>query len=128
MMTDTKAISAAEVAFYLRAKLGPIRSWADFLSDNIRERQSISGQRLLPCCQKSDGQVMRPMYAVADVEAFIAHVLASVPSAGPQRVQPITLSVDRRRPWRVNRFNKDGSPKARAVMRSACFSRTVASN
>lgn len=115
MKTDTIVIPAAEVAFYLRAKLGPIRAWADFLSDSIRERQAIGGMRLLPCCKKSDGHVMRPMYAVADIEAFIAHVLKSVPGAGPQKVQPITLTIDRRRPWRTNRFNKDGSPKARAV-------------
>lgn len=115
MMTDTDTISAAEVAFYLRAKLGPIRAWADFLSDNIRERQDINGRRLLPCCRKSDGQAMRPMYALADVEAFVAHVLATVAGAGPQKVQRTTLTIDRRRPWRINRFNKDGSPKARAV-------------
>lgn len=128
MKTDTIVIPAAEVAYILRVKLGPIRAWADFLADNIRERQDVNGERLLPCCRKSDGKTMRPMYAVRDVKLFIAHVLASVPGAGPQKVQPTTLTIDRRRPWRINRFAQDGSPKARAVLRSACLSRTVTSN
>jgi len=108
----TRTLSAPEVAFLLRVKLGPLRSWRDFLMDNIRGQQSIGGHTLLPCAQRHDGKSYRPVYAVTDVADFIAKVRASVPSAGKTPINFISLAIDRSRGWRVNRFDKDGAPVA----------------
>lgn len=108
----TKVISAGEAAFILRARLGPLRQWVDFLADNIRGKQDVAGHTLLPCGRQKDGKALRPVYAVSDVAEFIANVLASVPCAGKTPVKTATLAIDRRRHWRLNRFNQDGSPVA----------------
>lgn len=113
----TPTLSVSEAALLLRVKLGPLRSWRDFLTDNIRGQQSIGGHTLLPCAQRHDGRSYRPVYAVADVKDFIAKVLAAIPGAGRAPIKTVTLAIDRRRNWRVNRFDKDGALVA--GMRSA---------
>ena len=112
MKIDTPAISASETAFLLRAKLGPIRAWGDFLADNIRGRQNIHGLTLKPCGRKKIGKGWRPMYAVNAVERFIANVLAIEPNAGKIPVKPVVLAVDSRLPWRMNKFDEGASPVA----------------
>lgn len=112
MRADTPAISASEAAFLLRAKLGPIRAWGDFLSDNVRGRQSIHGLTLKPCSRKKIGRGWRPMYAVKAVEKFIADVLAIEPNAGRAPITPVVLAVDSRLPWRMNKFDATGAPVA----------------
>lgn len=112
MKVDTPAISASEAAFVLRAKLGPIRAWGDFLADNIRGRQTIHGLTLKPCSRKKIGKGWRPMYAVNAVEKFIADVLAIEPKAGKAPVKPVVLAVDNRLPWRMNKFDAGGAPVA----------------
>lgn len=112
MTTGTPVIQSGEAALLLRAKLGPIRAWSDFLADNIRGRQNIHGLTLKPCCRKKIGRAFRPMYAVADVEAFIAKVLELVPNAGKAPIRPIVLAVDRKRPWRLNKFDDECEPVA----------------
>lgn len=112
MKIDTPVISASETAFLLRARLGPIRAWGDFLSDNIRGRQTIHGLTLAPCCRKKIGKGWRPMYAVNAVEQFIADVLAIEPKAGKAPIKPVVLAVDRMKPWRYNKLDENGAPIA----------------
>lgn len=112
MRIDTPSISASETAFLLRAKLGPIRAWGDFLADNIRGRQSIHGLTLKPCSRKKIGKGFRPMYAIKAVEKFIADVLAIEPKAGKAPVKPVVLAVDAGRGWRCNKFDDKGAPVA----------------
>lgn len=121
MKIDTPTITLAEAAYLLRSQLGPMRSWADFLADNIRGKQSIAGLTLLPCARKRDGKSFRPVYSVRDVKAFIAKVMASVPGAGKAKIKQTILSVDTGRHWKVNRFDQDGSPIA-ALRRIATYS------
>lgn len=118
MTTGTPVIQASEAAFMLRAKLGPIRAWGDFLADNIRGRQSIHGLTLKPCCRKKIGKAFRPMYALGDVEVFIAEVLKIEPDAGKAPIRPVLLDVDRKKHWRIVKFDNDGAPVARK--RSIC--------
>ncbi len=112
MTTDTPVISASETAFLLRVKLGPIRAWGDFLADNIRGKQSINGLTLEPCSRKKTGKGFRPMYALEDVEAFIESVLALEPKAGKAPIKPTVLAVDRKKSWRINKFDEHGTPVA----------------
>lgn len=110
MKTPIETISAADTAFFLRAQLGPLRNWGNFLADNIRGRQSLAGHTLKPCARQSDGRAFRPIYSLSDVKVFIAQILAAVPSAGRTPVKPTTLSVDSGRGWRINKFDKSGAP------------------
>lgn len=112
MKVDVKVISAESAAYHLRAKLGALRAWASFLADCRRDRQDIAGYRLLPCAVREG----LPVYAADDVREFVKNVLAAVPGAGPCPIKIDTLRIDRRRPWRTNRFGRDGSQKARAVL------------
>jgi len=112
MTTGIPVIQASEAAFLLRAKLGPIRAWGDFLADNIRGRQNIQGLTLKPCCRKKIGKGFRPMYALTDVETFIAKVLKLEPKAGKAPITPVVLEVDRKKPWRFIKFDEEGSPVA----------------
>lgn len=112
MKIDTRSISASETAYLLRAKLGPIRAWSDFLSDNIRGKQSISGLTLKPCCRKKIGKGWRPMYAIAAIDKFIADVLAVEPTAGSAPIKPVVLAVDSGLPWRMNKFDQMNAPVA----------------
>lgn len=111
-VVDVRALSAADTAVMLRAKLGPLRSWPDFLSDNIRGKQHISGHTLLPCSRVKLCRSLQPFYALSDIETFIAEVLADIPEAGKKPLKPITLTIDRHRPWRLNKFNARGAPMA----------------
>lgn len=105
-MTTTPTISAADTAFLLRKELGPLRSWTDFLSDCIRDRQSIGGRQLLPCAEVHDGRLFRPVYSASDVKRFIADVLAT---EGKASATVLSLDVDRGIPWKLNRFDRDGN-------------------
>lgn len=107
----TPTISAADTAFLLRARLGDMRAWGDFLADCIRGRADIGGHTLLPCARLHD-RCDRPVYAVADVNIFIDRVLATVPGAGKMPIRPLVLPIDDVRHWRVNRFDKSGAPIA----------------
>ena len=108
--TSTLTISASEVAHLLRVKLGPLRAWADFLADNIREKQSINGLTLMPCAKLHDGRLLRPVYDAVDVKDFIAAVQAASPNASPVKVAAVKLSVDRGRAWFMNKFDRAGNP------------------
>lgn len=121
MMTGTPVIQASEAAYMLRVKLGPIRAWADFLADNIRGKQSIQGLTLKPCCRKKIGKAFRPMYALTDIEAFIAKVLKIEPKAGKAPIKPVLLDLDRKKPWRYVKFDEEGEPAAmlRRAIRNA---------
>lgn len=110
--TNVQTISLSEAVFILRIRLGPLRNWTNFLNDNIRGMQDVAGHRLLPCGRRHDGRIFRPIYAVADVLAFIEDVLAAVPEAGRKPIQPTTLKIDRGRFWRINKFDKSGAPVA----------------
>lgn len=113
MKLDTSVITPAEAAFYLRCHLGPLRNWGDFLTDNIREKQSIEGLTLMPCLRQKDSRALRPMYAVQDVKDFVAAVLARIPSAGPARIKVAKLTIDTDRHWTLNKFDRHGTPISR---------------
>lgn len=112
MKFDTPTIPVSETAFLLRAKLGPLRNWSNFLTDNIRGQQSVAGHKLLPCSNKHDGRAFRPLYAVCDVMDFIAKVLASEPKAGKSPIKTTLLAIDKSKGWRINKFDKAGAPVA----------------
>lgn len=105
----TQVLSASETTLYLRVKIGPLRAWGDFLADCLRGRASINGERLMPCARVSDGRAYRPVYAMDDIESFIAHVLVSVTGAGPQKIVPRVLNIVRGVGWRFQKFARDGS-------------------
>jgi len=113
MKIDTKAVPLPEAAYYLRSHLGPLRNWVNFLTDNIRGKQSIAGHTLTPCIRMQDDRTFRPMYEVQDLKDFVSKVLADVPGAGPAPIKAVTLAVDRTRHWRVNKFDRHGAPVAR---------------
>lgn len=106
--TIVNTLSLAEVAFLLRARLGPLRNWTNFLTDNIRGRQNVEGHTLRPCGRQHDGTAYRPIYAVPDVMNFINKVLAAVSHAGRAPIKTTTLAIDRGRHWRVNKFDQNG--------------------
>ena len=110
MKTDTATITLSDAAYLLRNKLGPMRNWTNFLSDNIRGKQDIAGYILMPVAQKQDSRALRPIYATQDVLDFIEKVLAVVPTAGKTPIKQTILSIDTGRLWRVNKFKFDGSP------------------
>lgn len=112
MKVNMQTISVAEAAFILRAKLGTLRNWTSFLTDNIRGKQSIAGQRLFPCAKKHDGRSYRPVYNVDDVNAFVAKVLSAIPLAGKAPIKPTTLTIDTSKDWKTNKFKEDGTPAA----------------
>lgn len=109
MKTDTPTLPLSDTAVLLRARLGPLRAWYAFLTDNIQGKRSIGGHRLLPCGRQHDGKAFRPIYAVSDIEEFVAKVLASVPTAGKTPIKPTTLTIDSGRHWSLNRFDKGGA-------------------
>ena len=105
-----KTLSAAETAFLLRVKLGPLRNYGDFLADCIRDRQNIAGHQLLPIARQQDGKGLRPVYGIEDIQSFISKVLAATPAAGKTAIKTTILNVDTGRHWLLNKFARDGSP------------------
>lgn len=103
---NMKTVSATEAAYFLMKGLGPLRAWKDFLTDNIRGRQSVSGETLLPCCEQHDGHQYRPRYALSDIKAFVVAVRLRI--AEKCEISPITLDLDPERSWFLRRFDKDG--------------------
>lgn len=110
MRTKIYVISAADAAFLLRVRLGTLRAWEDFLADNRRGKQDISGYTILPCAKKKDCRTFRPMYAVEDVLAFIENVRKVEPTAVPEPIKPIALEVDDAAGWKApaNKFDERG--------------------
>lgn len=125
MIVKKRTISAAQAAAMLFDKLGALRSWGDFLADNIRGRQSINGLELLPCAKKHDGKSYRPVYSVDDVNAFIDSVLVLSPPISKGTIEEVVLSIDSGKHWTVNKFKGDGSPVA--YRSSAAFRRRARS-
>lgn len=103
-------ISTGDTAYWLRRELGPMRNWQDFLSDAIRDRAFIKGFTLLPCCEIHDGRAFRPRYNAREVLNFINAVKAAYPEAGPNGIVPIKLDITPTSIWKINKFDKDGSP------------------
>lgn len=114
----TQTLSNSETAFLLRAKLGDIRNFGNFLTDCIRDRQNIAGYKLLPAARQHDGRGLRPVYSVAAVQDFIAKVLAAVPAAGKATIKSTVLDIDAKRGWRINKFARDGSPMPNGTTRA----------
>ena len=115
----TKTYSAADTAAILRARLGPIRAWPDFLCDNIRDKQHVHGHTLLPCASVWVRGHFRPVYSSQDIAAFVDAVLKAEPAAGREALTPLTLAIDPRKPWRWNRFDSRGNPAAYALTMAA---------
>ncbi|MFC5549519.1 hypothetical protein [Massilia aerilata] len=98
-----KVMTAPETAYLLRRELGPLRNWDDTLSDMRRGRvESVHGATLLPICKGKYQGAWRPMYAAADVLAFIKAVLAADPGAvrhAPYQVKTALTDPTDTRPW-----------------------------
>lgn len=110
MKVNTPTLTAAETAFALRMKLGPLRAWADFLTDNIRGKQDVAGHRLMPSCRRRDKYLFRPAYSVADVNEFIDLVLAADSNAGRVPIRAMTVCIETAWPWQLNKFDRLGAP------------------
>lgn len=115
MTTTVATISLSEAAYMLRQALGPLRNWASFLTDNIRHKQSVHGLTLEPCARQHDGKAYRPVYGVEDVLTFIEAVKKAISTAGKTPIIVTPLAMDRRRPWRVNKFDQQGKPALRRI-------------
>lgn len=111
-ITITPTVSASDTAVILRAALGDLRAWSDFLSDCIRGRQSIHGLTLLPCARMKDRGHFRPRYSMRDIKAFIAAVKRVEPTAGKAKIEIRNLPINRAH-WHINRFDERGNPVAR---------------
>jgi hypothetical protein len=119
-------VSLSETAVLLRVRLGKLRAWYPFLTDNIAGKTDLFGQRLMPCgMQKSNG-LLRPIYALEDIDRFVAHVMLAAPSAGKQPVTSVQLMLDRSRHWRLNRFDENGAVAATGGRRPASLPRSSA--
>lgn len=123
MKTNIPTTSVAETAHLLRTHLGPLRNWTNFLNDNIRYKQNVAGNTLMPCARIRGGRGSQPVYDVRAVKAFIDKVLAAVPSAGKAKVKSITLTVDTSKDWSLNKFDKNGIPCA--ILHSICASESA---
>lgn len=110
MIIVTPSLSLPHTSYKLYEELGLIKSWTNFLTDNIRGRQHVAGFTLLPCAYVNDGRCGRPFYAIADIEAFIGNVKAAMPGACMTLAVPMMLAIDNGRPWPLNLFAKDGKP------------------
>ncbi|MDP3759635.1 MAG: hypothetical protein Q8R01_03825 [Ramlibacter sp.] len=110
MKVRVSVLTAADAAFLLRVKLGPLRSWPDFLSDCIRGRQHVAGHQLLPCCRRKRGRMFRPAYSLKDIREFIRCVLDDEPGAGKVPLQPDFVVIDTALGWRVNKLDRHGVP------------------
>jgi hypothetical protein len=112
MKVKALVLTAADTAFVLRAKLGPLRSWPTFLSDGIRGRQDIAGHRLLPCCRRRERRAYRPAYALTDIEEFVRNVLAEEPAAGKIPITAAPVVIDTSLGWRANKIDARGRSSA----------------
>lgn len=112
MRTSTAVIDLVDTVLYLRIKLGKLRAWDDFLADNRRGKQSIDGLTLEPTCRKKGRFGRTPMYAVRDVQQFVADVLASSPGIKPEPIMASNLDVENLASWRspLNLFDDKGGP------------------
>lgn len=108
MIHDVKTFSALETAVILHRCFGEFRAWGDFLSDCIRWKQNIDGFTLLPCARKKGRTGLQPRYAADDILNFIRNVKAAIPGITPGAIKPVTLAIDTRKPWRMNKFDRNG--------------------
>ena len=96
-------VSAQDAAHALRHNLGPARAWNDFLSDCIQERTDFHGLVLLPTAASLYRGSPRPLYAVADIYAFVrqAHArMRSITAARRLDVSLIMVDLADGRHWR----------------------------
>jgi hypothetical protein len=115
MKMRVSILTAADAAFLLRLRLGPLRSWPAFLSDCIRGRQDVAGHKLLPCCRWKHGRMFRPAYNVADIKEFIRCVLAAEPTAGKVPLKPVAGTIETSLGWRSNKIDTQGDPTSRTA-------------
>ncbi|WP_179403509.1 hypothetical protein [Burkholderia guangdongensis] len=88
-------VSSGDVAYLLRAKLGPVRHWDDTLTDMRRGRANYCGEVLLPFCRVHDGRAKRPYYRLSDVQDFIERVSAiEPPKADAHKLQLVSVDAD----------------------------------
>jgi len=117
----TPTVTAFEASIMLYRGLGLGKVWPDFLADNIREKQSIGGFTLKPCCRKKDSRAMRPRYWVHEIVQFIRDVRPLMPGAIPnEKIIPVVLDVDHGLTHRANLFDQRGI--------RVCKNRTFAKN
>jgi hypothetical protein len=113
MKVAVNVLNSADTAVLLRVRLGPIRSWPDFLADCIRAKQELHGCRLMPCCRKRDRHGFRPHYSLPDIEEFILNIKTADATAGRAPIKPSTVVIDTSRGWRLNRVDRSGALMAR---------------
>lgn len=117
MIKNTTCYSRFDTAVILRLRLGgKIRAnWESYLEDCVKGHGGINGRKLMPVATVHDGMVARPKYALDDIEAFIAIVLAEVPGAGPHDFDQIILPIDRTKGRVAHKFDKDLKLKKRQI-------------
>ena len=102
-LTTIDVLTASEAAVILRTTLGAIRSWGDFLTDNIRGKQHIHELTLLPVGRRKIGRCWRPLYARDEIMQFVADVLAVEPTAGKAPIGVFRVTIDTSKNWKENR-------------------------
>jgi hypothetical protein len=112
MIVNMSTLSAADTAVVLRLKLGDIRSWPSFLSDGVRERQHVCGHQLHPCCYQKGASGFETRYDQHDIAVFVNDVLRDEPRAGRTPIRATVIAVNTARPWRLNKFDRLGTPMA----------------
>lgn len=104
-ISTAMTLPAGEVAFILRKKLGPLRSWSDFLADCIRAKTSIQGLVLMPCARVRSGGSLRPVYDARDILVFVNAVralsLASPVLTGGIVTHTVEIDSTDRRHWKL---------------------------
>lgn len=122
MIYDAKLLTLGETAHALSRYLGPERNWANFLTDCIRNRQHLAGYALMPSARLQDARGFRPAYSIDSIKAFIRAVKTAMPGLKPG-VRPVAVTLDTRKGWLINKFDRKGNPVARYQgMPHACTS------
>lgn len=100
-----KVYSASDTGFVLRQMLGDVFVWEDRLAD-MRRGRVTTNPRLLPFGIMKDKGCKRPVYARADIRAFIVAYRLFDKSCGPNlKPVPITAyDVTSVREWKSRRL------------------------
>jgi hypothetical protein len=108
-VSHVDTVFSAEVAFWLRIRLGSICAWDSLLADMRRGRASLQGHVLLPHGRVRAGGSVRPFYLTSDVQDFVAKVAATgTPLLSELTLQTQRLEINKADPhhWTQRRLHK----------------------
>ena len=112
MTKEIEVINLSEAAFLLRARLGPMRAWRDFLMDCERGKQSIHGLVVLPVARMQTSRGFKPVFDLAEVYEFIEAVKRIESVKNPAKIIKTVAHIDTAKLWKVNKIDKAGYPIA----------------